>query len=120
MQVQQLKELRGMQKLSGLKVLAIAILVVQVASGIVLGSNPLDSGIVDVQDETIIYDTGPGTYPSIHSEHHGNFTHRIQMNISKICTYPCPGTGGHTEKITFFYQNGTEIGNSSWNGYKGD
>ncbi len=42
------------------------------------------------------------------------------MNISKVYTYPSPGTGGHTEKIAFLYQNGTEIGNASWSGYKGD
>ena len=110
-----------MKKRLGIKVLAIsAVALALVASGIVLGANPVNPGKVDVQDETIIFDTGPGTYPSIPGEHQGNFTPKMPMNISKVYTYSCPGTGGHTEKIIFFYQNGTEIGNSSWDGYKGD
>jgi hypothetical protein len=39
--------------------------------------------------------------------------------VQKLYTYPCPGTGGHTESIEL-YENGTLIANGTWNGYKGD
>ncbi len=73
-----------------------------------------------IEDKGIAFDTGKGGYPSIPGEHEGNFTPKEPMNISKVYTYPSPGTGGHIEKIAFFYQNGTEIGNASWSGYKED
>ena len=34
-------------------------------------------------------------------------------------TYPCAGTGGHTESIEL-YENGVLIANGTWNGYQGD
>jgi len=108
------------EKRLGLKVLAISVALALVASSIVLGANPINSGIVDVQDETIIFDTNPGTYPSIPGEHKGNFTPKKPMNISKIYTYPRHGTGGHTTYIAFLYQNETPIGIAQWGGYVGD
>jgi len=36
-----------------------------------------------------------------------------------LYTYPCAGTGGHTESIEL-YENGEPIANGTWNGYKGD
>ena len=36
-------------------------------------------------------------------------------------TYPCTGTGGHTEYVAFYNATtGDEIANGTWNGYKGD
>ena len=34
-------------------------------------------------------------------------------------TYPCAGTGGHTESIEL-YENNTLIANGTWNGYQND
>lgn len=107
-----------MKKRLGLKVLAISIILTIVASGIVFGASPKSSE--KVQDETIIFDTGKGTYPSIWGEHQGNFVPKGDMKIEKIYTYPCAGTGGHSEFIEFLYQNGTSLGNGSWEGYRGD
>ncbi len=90
-----------------------------VSKGIYKPTSPIKT-IEDNRDESIAFDTGKGGYPSIPGEHQGNFTPKEPMNISKVYTYPSPGTGGHIEKIAFFYQNGTEIGNASWNGYEGD
>ncbi len=90
-----------------------------VSKGIYKPTSPIKT-IEDNRDEDIAFDTGKGGYPSIPGEHEGNFTPKKPMNISKVYTYPSPGTGGHTEKIAFLYQNGTEIGNASWSGYKGD
>ena len=42
--------------------------------------------------------------------------------MSKLYTYPCPGTGGHTEYVAFYYDpNRTEkITEGEWEGYNGD
>jgi YVTN family beta-propeller protein len=108
-----------MKKRLGLKVLAISAALIIVASGIVFGANPTNSE--NVQDETIVFDTEKGTYPSIFGEHKGNFTPKKDIEINKVYTYPCPGTGGHSEYVAFFYhQNETEIGNANWKGYRED
>jgi len=69
-----------------------------------------------------IFDTGipDNPYPSISGTHKGKITIRLDqdINVSTMYTYPCPGTGGHTEYV--------RIENSSWNitanwtGYRGD
>ena len=40
--------------------------------------------------------------------------------MNKLYTYPCAGTGGHTEYTAFYYSNGTLIAEAHWNGYAGD
>jgi nitrous oxidase accessory protein len=67
-----------------------------------------------------IFDTGKGTYPSISCNHTGTITPNQTLRISKLYTYPCPGTGGHTEYAAISYSNGTEIAEAHWNGYVGD
>lgn len=58
-----------------------------------------------------IFDTGASTYqyPSISGIHQGALIicPDQDITVSSLYTYPCPGTGGHTEYI--------KIGNSSWN-----
>jgi hypothetical protein len=66
-----------------------------------------------------IFDTGFGTYPSIMGTHEGKIIPSCDINVSRIYTYPCAGTGGHTESIEL-YENDTLIANGTWNGYKGD
>ncbi len=66
-----------------------------------------------------IFDTGFGIYPSIMGIHKGEIKPSDNINISKIYTYPCPGTGGHTESIEI-YENGELIANGTWNGYVGN
>ena len=66
-----------------------------------------------------IFDTGPGTYPSIMGTHEGKIIPSCDINVSKLYTYPCAGTGGHTESIEL-YENGVPIANGTWNGYQGD
>ncbi|NQE05472.1 hypothetical protein C5S32_06345 [ANME-1 cluster archaeon GoMg1] len=66
-----------------------------------------------------IFDTGPGTYPSIFGTHKGTITPNQTLTVSKLCTYPCSGTGGHTESIEF-YESDNLIANGTWNGYHGD
>ena len=65
---------------------------------------------------TIGFDTGPGTYPSIMGVHRGEFTPHRNITVSRIYTYPCKGTGGHTEYIEI--QGGGIDINKTWNGYQ--
>jgi hypothetical protein len=67
-----------------------------------------------------VFDTGPGIYPSISGTHEGTITPKHNILVEQLYTYPCEGTGGHTEYVAFYYQNGTEIGSASWTGYKDD
>jgi len=66
-----------------------------------------------------IFDTGSGTYPSIMGTHKGEIKPSCNINVSKLYTYPCPGTGGHTESIKL-EENGTLVANGTWEGYAGD
>ena len=72
-----------------------------------------------------IFDTGKpaNPYPSIFGTHNGSITPYVTIyNVSKLYTYSCPGTGGHTEYVAFYYDpNRTEIiTEGHWNGYTGD
>ena len=69
------------------------------------------------------FDTGSpeNPYPSIWGIHNGTIKPNKTISISQLYTYPCPGTGGHTEYVTIWNNS-----NSSWNvtarweGYRGD
>jgi len=65
------------------------------------------------------FDTGPGTYPSIMGIHNGTIKPSHNINVSILYTYPCAGTGGHTESIEL-YKKGALIANGTWNGYPSD
>jgi chitodextrinase len=65
-----------------------------------------------------VFDTDPGTYPSIFGTHNGTIKPSQTIMVSKMYTYPCAGTGGHTEYVRI-WGNGINV-NASWNGYVGD
>jgi hypothetical protein len=60
------------------------------------------------------------TYPSISGIHNGTITPNQTITVTKLYTYPCPGTGGHTEYAAISYPNGTVLAKAHWNGYVGD
>jgi hypothetical protein len=66
-----------------------------------------------------IFDTGPGTYPSIFGTHNGTIKPNQTINVSQLYTYPCAGTGGHTEYTRIWNNSGLDV-NASWSGYVGD
>ncbi len=80
-----------------------------------------DAWLVKVKGEPTIFDTEPSEnpYPSIMGTHNGTITPSCTINVSKLYTYSCVGTGGHTESIDL-YENDTLIANGTWNGYIGD
>jgi hypothetical protein len=68
-----------------------------------------------------VLDTGPfaDPYPSIAGIHNGTITPFFDINVSKMYTYPCPGTGGHTEYVKLWDNTGWNM-TATWNGYSGD
>ncbi|HJH27618.1 MAG TPA: hypothetical protein C5S37_12850 [Methanophagales archaeon] len=73
---------------------------------------------------TLVFDTGKpaNPYPSISGTHNGTITPFVTIyNVSKLYTYSCEGTGGHTEYAAFYNAiTGVEIANGTWDGYTGD
>ena len=65
------------------------------------------------------FDTGAGTYPSVMGNHTGIIKLNQTITVSTIYTYPCAGTGGHTEyaKIS---NDSWSIETQPWEGYIGD
>ena len=66
-----------------------------------------------------VFDTGSGTYPSIMGTHKGEIKPSDNINVSKLYTYSCVGTGGHTESVKL-YENGDLIASGTWDGYQDD
>ena len=73
--------------------------------------------VTAANEETIIFDTGPSSnpYPSIAGTHKGTITPAKTLNVSKIFTYPCEGTGGHCEHV-WIHGNGVNE-TATWGGY---
>ena len=69
-------------------------------------------------EEEPAFDTGPGTYPSIFGTHEGTIEVYDDIAVEKLYTYPCEGTGGHTEYVRI-WGNGIDE-SASWSGYTGD
>ena len=63
-------------------------------------------------------DTGLGTYPSISGTHNGTITPNRTIEVQMLYTYPCAGTGGHTEYARIW--NSTLDVNATWDGYEED
>jgi len=70
-----------------------------------------------VTREGFEFDTGAGGYPSIAGVHEGTIIPNHTIVARKLYTYPCAGTGGHTEYAEIY--NGTWRINATWNGYRG-
>lgn len=58
-------------------------------------------------------------YPSLMGTHNGTLRLNYTLNVSRMYTYPCEGTGGHSEYAAFYYPNGAQLANGNWNGYQG-
>ena len=58
-------------------------------------------------------------YPSIMGNHTGTITPNQTITVSTLSTYPCIGTGGHTNYARIWNNSGLDV-NASWEGYVGD
>ncbi|MDI6810170.1 MAG: CbiX/SirB N-terminal domain-containing protein [archaeon] len=65
------------------------------------------------------FETGEGTYPSIFGVHEGTITPLHNVIADKMYTYPCVGTGGHSEHVRIYNESRT-VAEAHWNGYTGD
>jgi hypothetical protein len=78
-----------------------------------------ENGSLSISETTFTeFDTGSGTYPSISGIHTGSIIPSWTINVSKIYTYPCEGTGGHAEYAKIW--NSTWNTTATWGGYTGD
>jgi len=70
--------------------------------------------------EKAMFDTGEleNLYPSIFGIHNGIITPYKDIYVGRMLTYPCAGTGGHTEFVRI-WGNGLDV-NATWEGYSGD
>jgi len=69
----------------------------------------------------ITFDTGhpQNPYPSIPGIHNGTIKPSQNITVRKLYTYPCAGTGGHTEYARIWRDSVLDV-NATWEGYKGD
>jgi len=67
-----------------------------------------------------IFDCGEpkNPYPSIMGTHKGTIKPNKTIIATKLYTYSCPGTGGHTEYARIW--NATWEANATWEGYAGE
>jgi hypothetical protein len=77
-------------------------------------------GIVSTSTPQTKFDTGTGTYPSVAGTHNGTITTNVTIAVSKLYTYPCAGTGGHTEHVIIKNESGFIIAEANWGGYQVD
>ena len=74
---------------------------------------------VTVKALALVFDTGEGTYPSIFGTHEGTITPSKDIPVQKMYTYPCIGTGWHTEYVKIRNATGWST-EAAWSGYTGD
>ena len=76
---------------------------------------------VEPAGEVGYFDTGAPSnpYPSIAGTHTGDIIPSQDITVHKIYTYPCAGTGGHTEYVRIYNESGT-IAEAYWSGYRHD
>jgi len=67
-----------------------------------------------------VFDTDTGTYPSIMGVHNGTISPSSNIYVHKIYTYPCSGTGGHTEYVKIWDENTSWNVTATWQGYTGE
>ena len=80
----------------------------------------LNEGIYGLSGFSWIFDSGApeNPYPSIFGVHHGNIIPSHDVYVTKMYTYACTGTGGHSEEVAFYNSTtGKEIANGTWKGY---
>ena len=83
-----------------------------------VGTAPAKNGTFTISK---IFDTEAPTnpYPSIFGLHNGTIKPDVTIAVSKLYTYSCEGTGGHTEYARIWNNSGLDV-TATWKGYKGD
>jgi len=93
--------------------------------GIPLGEFVITAGAINKTVKVVstkpVFDTGLSEhpYPSMCGTHNGTLTPNQTIAVSKLYTYSCPGTCGHTERVTIWNDKGVIV-EANWTGYRGD
>jgi hypothetical protein len=93
--------------------------------GIPLGEFMITAGELEktiaVVSTKQVFDTGSPEYPypSMCGTHNGTLTPNQTITVSKLYTYSCPGTCGHTERVTIWSDKGVIV-EANWTGYCSD
>lgn len=84
------------------------------------GEGNADTATVEILAAISIFDTeAPANpYPSIFGTHNGTITPLDGIVVHRMYTYPCSGTGGHSEDVRI-WGHGIDV-NATWDGYVGD
>jgi len=79
----------------------------------------IDTGgfMTSISPQAYEFDTGSGTYPSISGTHYGTILPEQNITVNRIYTYPCAGTGGHTEYVKLWNETTGECAVTKWDGY---
>jgi hypothetical protein len=77
----------------------------------------LDLSVTEIA--AVSFDTRPGTYPSIMGTHNGTIKPSHDVVVNKMYTYPCVGTGGHSEYVEISNESGI-VATGYWKGYRDD
>ncbi|NQE44502.1 hypothetical protein C5S31_00585, partial [ANME-1 cluster archaeon GoMg2] len=72
-----------------------------------------------IVSEGLVFNTYTGTYPSIAGTHNGTIELNQAIIVQKLYTYPCTGTGGHTEYAKICNES-WYVETLPWAGYNGD
>jgi len=78
-----------------------------------------NSTTIGVFIPTFEFDTRGGDYPSIPGTYNGTITPSHKIIANKLYTYPCAGTGGHSEYM-WIGNLSWNISSETWEGYTGD
>jgi len=94
--------------------------ILQNATVDVVGSDDLIWGDY-IEVKPLEFHTGTPTnpYPSISGSHNGTITPSYNLTVTKLYTYTCPGTGGHTEYVKIWNSTDWNV-TATWDGYAGD
>jgi len=93
--------------------------------GVPLGEFVITAGAINKTVEVLstkqVFDTGSPEYPypSMSGTHNGTLTPNQTITVSQLYTYSCPGTCGHTERVTIWNDKGVIV-ETNWTGYGGD
>ncbi len=75
-----------------------------------------------IQSKPEIFDTKvpANPYPSIFGTHRGVIIPDHDITVNKMYTYPCIGTGGHSESVIIWNETVGVSAEAHWNGYTDD
>ena len=86
------------------------------------GAKNSTSKLIAVYSTIAVFDTDTpaNPYPSIFGTHNGTIKPNQTITVSKLYTYPCSGTGGHSEYIKIWNNSADWNVTARWEGYSGD